>query len=147
MAQGFPPWDSLLSYVSDSPGPFWGHVLLVSGFFDVRHHTQKQYILATKMTFNHPLTINLHRQTQFLLSKIPSESPYATAVTQAPSPAALLEILSQLLYLPAFTLIVAKAFRPLLLDLCARWLQDDENIENKLVALSLLLEPHEELYP
>ena len=99
------------------------------------------------MIFNHPLTINLHRQTRFLLSKIPSESPYATAVTQAPSPAALLEILSQLLYLPAFTLIVAKTFRPLLLDLCARWLQDDENIENKLVALSLLLEPHEELYP
>lgn len=104
-------------------------------------------MLATKMSFNHPLTINLRRQTRFLLSKIPSESPYTTAITQAPSPAALLGILSQLLYLPALTLTVAKSFRPLLLDLCARWLQDDENIENKLVALSLLLEPHEELYP
>lgn len=99
------------------------------------------------MNFHHPLTINLHRQTRFLLSKIPADSPYATAIAQAQSPTALLGILSQLLYLPAFTLIVAKAFRPLLLDLCARWLQDEQNVENKLAALSLLLEPHEELYP
>jgi midasin len=99
------------------------------------------------MAFHDPLTINLTRQTRSLASKISPESPYATAIAQASLPGALLDTLSQLLTVPALTLSVATAFRPLLLDLCARWLNDNENAEDKLVALCLLLEPHQELYP
>lgn len=100
----------------------------------------------TKMTIHDPCSINLNRQTQSLLSEISPESVYRTALTEAPTPGALLDTLSRLLFVPALTLSVATAFRPLLLDLCARWLEGEENKEEKLVALCLLLEPHEELY-
>jgi midasin len=99
------------------------------------------------MAIYDPLAINLTRQTRSLVSKISPESPYSTAIVQASSPGVLLDTLSQLLMVPALTLPVATAFRPLLLDLCARWLNDGENAEDKLVALCLLLEPHQELYP
>jgi midasin len=103
--------------------------------------------VSEKMTIHDPLTISLTRQTRSLLSKIPPESPYAADIAQASSPGTLLDTLSHLLTVPALTLSIATAFRPLLLDLCARWLNYDENKENKLVALCLLLEPHQELYP
>jgi midasin len=93
-----------------------------------------------------PLKINLRRQTRVLLSKIPSQSPYSTALLNAPHDA-LLTTLSGLLAVPALTLSVASTFRPILLDLCARWLHDDERIEDRFVALSLLIQPHEELFP
>lgn len=99
------------------------------------------------MTFHNPLTINLARQSRSLISQILPESPYAAAIVQASLPGTLLDTLSQLLTVPALTLHVATAFRPLLLDLCARWLNNHENADDKLVALCLLIEPHQELYP
>ena len=43
---------------------------------------------------------------------------------------------------------VVEAFRPLLVDLCARWI-DDETLDevSRLEALALILEIHEEIYP
>lgn len=99
------------------------------------------------MTIYDPLTVNLRRQSQSLLSKISQNIPYLAHISQASTPRALLETLSRLLIVPALTLPIATAFRPLLLDLCARWLLNDEDTEDKLVALCLLLQPHEELYP
>ncbi|KAH7927800.1 midasin [Leucogyrophana mollusca] len=98
-------------------------------------------------TIHDPLTINLERQTRALLSHIAPDSEYARYISQASSPAHLLSTLSQLLANPALTLIVAATFRPLLTDLCARWLQDEELPEDRFIALCLLIEPHEEVFP
>jgi len=94
-----------------------------------------------------PLTINLHKQTRALTAVIPPDSPLSAALINAPSYKFLLDTLSTALALPALTLSVATAFRPILLDLCARWLHSSENTEEQLVALCLLLEFHEELFP
>lgn len=113
---------------------------------DTKENTTTPSMLP-KMPIHDPLSINLTRQIRSLISKLPAGSVYATAIEQSHTPGALLGILSDLLLVPGLTLSVATSFRPLLLDLCARWLSDDANIEDKLVALCLLLEPHQELYP
>ena len=92
-----------------------------------------------------PLTINLRRQTAALLSAIPTS--YAIVIQNASSTKQLLAILSKLLALPPLTQTIATLYRPILYDLCARWLEDDQNIEDKLVALCLLIQIHEELFP
>ncbi|KAH7907327.1 midasin [Hygrophoropsis aurantiaca] len=94
-----------------------------------------------------PININLEKQTQELLSHIGLESDYAQTLLHSASPTHLLSNLSHLLSIPSLTLAVAKAFRPLLIDLCARWLTDEENLEDRFVALCLLIEPHQELFP
>ena len=94
-----------------------------------------------------PLSINLPRQCRSLISKIPAGSPYAATIQQCTSPAALLDALSHLITVPALTLAIATDFRPVLFDLCARWLDDAFDPEAQLVALSVLLEPHQGLYP
>ncbi|KAG2106569.1 uncharacterized protein F5147DRAFT_774850 [Suillus discolor] len=38
-------------------------------------------------------------------------------------------------------------FEPLLIDLCARWLHDDDDIEDRFIAFRLLIELHEKLHP
>lgn len=93
-----------------------------------------------------PLTVNLNRQTRYLLSKISHESPFAQALQNVASLPELLTLLSHLLAVPSLTLLVAEAFRPILFDLCARWLHDDQNLDQKFIALCLLLEPHQELF-
>lgn len=94
-----------------------------------------------------PLTISLGRQTRLLLSKITPGSPFAQALQNTSSRSELLATLSHLLAVPALTLLVAETFRPILFDLCARWLLDDQNADQKFLALCMLLEPHEELFP
>lgn len=94
-----------------------------------------------------PLAINFARLTRHLLSKLSPESAYAHALQNVSSRSELLATLSQLLAIPGITLIVADTFRPILFDLCARWLLDDQNTDKKFMALCLLLEPHEELFP
>ena len=91
-----------------------------------------------------PLTINLRRQTTALLS---TSSQYAIDIQNASSTTQLLAILSKLLAMPALTLTIATLYRPILYDLCARWLEDHQNIEDNLVALCLLIQVHEELFP
>ncbi|RDX53520.1 midasin [Lentinus brumalis] len=94
-----------------------------------------------------PLRLNLEQQTQKLLGDIPHGSPYSTVLQNVSRPA-LLDTISALLRVPQLTLTVATLFRPLLLDLCARWLHqvDTERLE-KFEALCLLLEVYPELHP
>ncbi|KAH7885416.1 midasin [Phlebopus sp. FC_14] len=94
-----------------------------------------------------PLTINLAKQTRALLALLPSGSPYITQISLASSPGDLLSILSRLLAKPSLTVTISDLFRPLLIDLFARWLQDEKDIEERFVALCLLIEYHDELFP
>ncbi|GLB38607.1 putative P-loop containing nucleoside triphosphate hydrolase protein [Lyophyllum shimeji] len=103
--------------------------------------------MASSSDIHDPLSINLRRQTTALLEAISNPSQYTTELHNAATTRQLLATLSRLLALPAFTTTVATLYRPILFDLCARWLDDQENSEDQLAALCLLLENHEELYP
>ncbi|KAL0578801.1 AAA ATPase midasin [Marasmius crinis-equi] len=90
--------------------------------------------------FHDPLKFNIQRQKTRLVTKFPSLS------TQQLSNAEL----SRLLSVPAFTRSVATLFRPILFDLCARFLlkeEEEDDLEDELVALCLLIQVHEELFP
>ncbi|KAJ7029287.1 midasin nuclear AAA ATPase [Mycena alexandri] len=96
-----------------------------------------------------PLAINLRGQTRILIASLPSESPHAFMLAAAVSQTStqLLTVLSGLLSAPELTLQIATLFRPILLDLCARWLDEPKITQGQLVALCYLLEVHEELFP
>lgn len=94
-----------------------------------------------------PLAINLRLQTRRLLSEIPQNTVYHEAIHNTSTARQLLATLSRLLALPQFTQVLATLFRPILFDLCARWIGDEAIVENALVALCYLLEVHEELFP
>ena len=96
---------------------------------------------------NDPLRLNLGRQTRVLLENISITSNFAADIRNASSTSQLLAILSTLLAAPSLTLTIAALYRPILFDLCSRWLQHKQNTEDQLVALALLLEVHEELFP
>ncbi|CAE6347638.1 unnamed protein product [Rhizoctonia solani] len=104
-----------------------------------------------------PLKFDLIGQSQALLHKIehytqatPAKACLESALNDSPQlnvPKALCAI-SRLMSAPAFTVLVADNFGPLLMDLCARWLDDDGIDEvDRLVALCLLVEPYEEVFP
>lgn len=98
--------------------------------------------------FQHdPLTANLHRQVSALVAFLPLESPYRPLLQACSSNIDVLNCISQLLLVPSFSLTVVSKFRPILLDLAARWLHDENHLEDKFVALCLLIQPHEELFP
>ncbi|KAJ7625290.1 midasin nuclear AAA ATPase [Mycena polygramma] len=105
--------------------------------------------MASPSAIHDPLAINLRGQTRVLISSLPPDSPHActleTAVSQTSTE--LLAALSGLLSSPELTLLIATLYRPILLDLSARWLDEPQNTEEQLVALCFLLEVHEELYP
>lgn len=103
--------------------------------------------MSSTSAIHDPLEINLSRQTRHLLSIIPSESEYAEAIKNASTTREFLATLSRLLTVPAYTQLIATYYRPILLDLCARWIEVDDSKEEQLVALCLLLEVHEELFP
>ena len=103
--------------------------------------------MSSTSAIHDPLEINLSRQTRHLLSIIPPESEYAEAIKNASTTRELLTQLSKLLAVPAYTQLIATYYRPILLDLCARWIEVDDSKEEQLVALCLLLEVHEELFP
>ncbi|CAE6520032.1 unnamed protein product [Rhizoctonia solani] len=104
-----------------------------------------------------PLKFDLLGQSQKLLHKIGHCTQAASAkacLEAALNGSSQLKIsgvlcaISQLMSAPAFTVLVADNFRPLLMDLCARWLDDDSIDEvDRLVALCLLVEPYEEIFP
>ncbi|THH30307.1 hypothetical protein EUX98_g3868, partial [Antrodiella citrinella] len=94
-----------------------------------------------------PLRINLKKQTQELLNQLPPTSPHVITLHNAKTRSELLTALSNILYLRAFTVAVTALFRPILLDLCSRWLLDSHDREDKLEAFAVLLEVHTELYP
>jgi midasin len=99
------------------------------------------------MDLKDPLKMNLGRQTRLLLEKLGPDSRVASHIQNTTTTRELLDALSQLLMTPAFTLLVAHEFRPVLFDLCARWLLVNGHTDEILVALCLLLEPHPELFP
>ena len=103
--------------------------------------------MASTSALHDPLTINLQQQIRVLLETVPLDTQLRDTLLAVPTRAELLSQLSQCLRDPRYTLIVSDAFRPILLDLCARWLEDDEDEEHKLEALCLLLEVHPELFP
>ena len=98
------------------------------------------------MDLKDPLKMNLGRQVRSLLRSLGVDSPFASNIQAAATTRELLDALSQLLVTPAFTLLVAREFRPVLFDLCARWLLVNGHTDEILVALCLLLEPHPELF-
>jgi len=99
------------------------------------------------MELKDPLKMNLGRQTRSLLEKLGTDSRSASHIQNASTTRELLDALSQLLVTPALTLLVAREFRPVIFDLCARWLLVNGRAGEILVALCLLLEPHPELFP
>lgn len=94
-----------------------------------------------------PLAINLYRQTRLLIPKLPQNPPYAEELSNATSERELLAILSRLLAKPELTELIFKAFRPILLDLCARWVEADDCTDEQLFSIAFLVEVQEELYP
>ena len=94
-----------------------------------------------------PLRLDLKRQTAKLINKLPLESVYIPLLTQQTDISDLLSLLSRLLAVPTLTTSIADLYRPILFDLCARWLEDEENNVDQLVALCLLVEVHEHLFP
>ncbi|THV03027.1 midasin [Dendrothele bispora CBS 962.96] len=96
--------------------------------------------------FCDPLKFNLYGQLKSLLSTLPPHDPYIAAISDASSTSRLLAILSQALAAPAYTLCIANLFRPILFDLCARWIDKPDVSEDEFVALCLLVEVHEELF-
>ncbi|KAJ7156010.1 midasin nuclear AAA ATPase [Mycena crocata] len=101
--------------------------------------------MASSSAIHDPLAMNLRGQTRALLASLPPGSPHAS--TLETSNAQLSAIISGLLASPELTLLIATLYRPILLDLSARWLDEPQNTEDQLVALCLLLEVHEELFP
>lgn len=103
--------------------------------------------MSYQNTLNDPLAINLSKQTRELLAVLPPESPYVSRISLASSPKVLLSTLSRLLTVPSLTVPISDLFRPLLVDLCARWLHDQEDLEDRFIAFCMLIENHEELFP
>ncbi|KAJ7086033.1 midasin nuclear AAA ATPase [Mycena belliarum] len=105
--------------------------------------------MASISAIHYPLAINLRGQTRVLLASLPPDSPYAPRLRDAASNSSthLVAVLSELLASPGLTLLIATFFRPILLELTARWLDEPQNTEDQLVALCHLLEVHEELFP
>ncbi|KAG7445730.1 P-loop containing nucleoside triphosphate hydrolase protein [Guyanagaster necrorhizus] len=94
-------------------------------------------------TIYDPLSFNFLRQNQLFLEKIRSSNIHSALITTQLS----LATLSRLLTVSSLTTTVADVYRPILFDLCARWIEQSDCTEDQLVALCLLIEVHEELYP
>ncbi|KAI9443340.1 midasin [Lactarius indigo] len=94
-----------------------------------------------------PLTLDLRSQCLDFASKYPAWTVHSQTNLADASPKELLLLASKLLLIPAYTTTIADTFRPLLLDLCARWLENADELEDKLCALCLLLQPHVEIFP
>ncbi|KAI0087051.1 hypothetical protein BDY19DRAFT_324469 [Irpex rosettiformis] len=102
--------------------------------------------MATPDTFEDPLRINLAQQIRFFSEQLPRGSSYLESLQNARSRPGLLKELSRLLSAPGLSETVARLFKPLLLDLCARWLEEETELEAKFEASALLLEIHPEIF-
>jgi midasin len=94
-----------------------------------------------------PLSLDLRSQWLDFASKYPAWSAHSQVNLVDALPKELLLLASKFLLIPSYTTIIADTFRPLLLDLCARWLENSDELEDKLCALCLLLQPHVEIFP
>jgi midasin len=93
-----------------------------------------------------PLSLNPKSLWLEFTSKFPEWTYHFQANLADPSPGDVLSLASKFLLLQPCTSIIANIFRPLLLDLCARWLEHSEALEDKLSALCFLLQPHMEIF-
>jgi hypothetical protein len=119
---------------------------LNTAYTSQKHFSNHMAMMAWENAFD-PLSINLAKQKRVLCALLPPDSFHIQRITEANTPTQTLSTLSHLLAVPALTLTIADLFRPLLIDLCARWLHDDDDIEDRFIAFCLLIELHEELYP
>ena len=103
--------------------------------------------MAAVYALHDPLGMNLTSQTKRLLEKLGNDSPHALKIRRASTRSELLHILSALLPIPGLTMLIATIFRPILLDLCARFLEGSVNWTAKLEALCLLIGLHPEIFP
>jgi midasin len=94
-----------------------------------------------------PLTMDVGRQVEKLISTYSVAVKYAPTLQNATSYVERANALAGLLLVPALCTTVASLFRPILVDLCARLLHVEELVEEKFVALATLLQPHVELFP
>ncbi|KAH7103718.1 P-loop containing nucleoside triphosphate hydrolase protein [Auriculariales sp. MPI-PUGE-AT-0066] len=95
------------------------------------------------MAHPHPLHLDLVAQARGLHDELGR-----SILTKVQSGAELLDELATFLAAPQYTLLIAKYYRPLLVDLTARWLDDDRIPEEaRFVAFGLLLQTHEEIFP
>ena len=94
-----------------------------------------------------PLSLDLRSQWLDFASKYPAWSVHSQVNLVDASIKELLILASKFLLIPSYTTVIADSFRPLLLDLCARWLENPDELEDKLCALCLLLQPHVEIFP
>jgi midasin len=92
--------------------------------------------------FCDPLSMNLYRQWNAIAPLIEESLLQPNGAQEE-----LVDVLARLLYDSRYTLLIAQKFRPILLLLCAIWLDQHGNEDAKLAALALLIQPHEELFP
>ena len=100
--------------------------------------------------FPDPLSFNIHEQALSLLRILPPDSHSYHALRDAlasNNAGNLLSTASNLLAEPSVTVHACRAFQPILLDLCARWLESKLAPDRILEAFGLLIDVHEELYP
>lgn len=90
---------------------------------------------------NDPLTINLRRQWDAIK---PFLDEYIIPIPITPE--SIITRLSQLLFHRRYTILIASAFRPILIILSAKWLDQVGSNSEKLDAFASLLSVHEELY-
>ena len=114
-----------------------------------RHHPFVDALLLQRhnemSTWNDPLTIDIQKQLSAALRVLPIGSPFTSVLQNLEPNGTCLPTISRLLQKPSLTVIIKTAFQPLLVDLCARWLDDDECLDKKLDAFALLVEVHEEI--
>jgi midasin len=103
------------------------------------------------MSLYDPLQINLEKQIGSLLSNddalLHISEEQLSILQLATEGGSILAVLSELLHSPALTSPIARLFRPLLVDLCARWTELQGNEEQKFIALAALLGYHPEIFP
>lgn len=107
-----------------------------------------------------PLKVNLKKQVKALIDVVvlyPEVYPRLPAVFDVlesfvndggVDKGKVLDAVSRYLSVPQLVESVVRYFRPLLVDLFARWLEDEEEVrEERLVALVYVVEVHEEVFP
>lgn len=97
--------------------------------------------------FNDILTLDLEGRRSLLLESLPPNSKFARSIHDISSATDLLNLLPLLLAEPSLTLAIATHFRPIVIDICARWLDYKDDRVKKLAAFGSLIELHEEIYP
>lgn len=97
------------------------------------------------LEWNDPLSIDIRTQALSVLNALPSQSRFARVLHGLEANDSCLTTISKLLLEPSLTLTIKTAYQPLLVDLCARWLDDTDEMVKKAEALAFLVEVHEEI--